>query len=183
VSGLATIALTVILLKEQGYLKSVNKHHLHDLGKFMFAFSIFWAYVTFCQFLLIYYAHIPEETTYFNARMNLWDGHYKFLFFFNFFINFIFPFLVLMTKESKRTTIILKLVACAILMGHYLDFYLMMMPGTIGENAGFGFVEFGTILIFASVFIYTIANALTKAPMIPKNHPFIKESQHFTQFN
>ncbi|TAH30014.1 MAG: quinol:cytochrome C oxidoreductase [Cytophagales bacterium] len=183
VSGLATITLTVILLKEQGYLKSVTKHHLHDLGKFMFAFSVFWAYVTFCQFLLIYYAHIPEETTYFNARLNLWDGYYRFLFYFNFFINFAFPLLVLMAKEAKRTTVILKVVAGAILVGHYLDFYLIIMPGTIGDNSGFGFVEIGCILIFASLFIYTVAHNLTKAPMIAKNHPFIKESQAFSQFN
>lgn len=183
VSGLATIALTVIFLKEAGYFKLVSKHHFHDLGKFMFAFSIFWAYVTFCQFLLIYYAHIPEETTYFNARLNLWDGKYKFLFFFNFFINFFFPFLVLMAKEGKRTLIILKVVAFAILMGHYLDFYLMIMPGTVGEHGGFGFLEIGTVLIFASIFIYTIASNLAKAPLIAKNHPFIKESMHFAQFN
>lgn len=181
VAGLATITLTVIFLKEGGYLQLLNEHHLHDLGKFMFAFSIFWTYIWFSQFLLIYYAHIPEETIYFQER--LFKPEYRGIFFLNIFINFVFPFLALMTKESKRTMTIMKVVAFAILMGHYLDFYLMVMPGTVGAHNGFGLVEFGCILIFASAFIYSLANGLTKAPLIAKNHPFLKESTHFSQFN
>jgi hypothetical protein len=183
VAGLATITLTVIFLKEQGYLKAVSKHHLHDLGKFMFAFSVFWTYIWTSQFLLIYYAHIPEETTYFNTRLNLWDGKYFPIFFFNIFMNFVFPFLALMTKESKRTMTILKVVACAILMGHYLDFYLMIMPGTVGEHGGFGLVEIGTLTMFICAFVYVIALNLSKVPLIAKNHPMLKESMHHTQFN
>ncbi len=179
VASLATITLAVIYLKEAGYLKNVNQHHLHDLGKFMFAFSIFWTYIWFSQFLLIYYAHIPEETYYFEPRL---FGHYKGVFFTNLIVNFAFPFLALMTKESKRTMSLIKIAAFAILAGHYLDFYMMIMPATVGENAGFGLLEFGTILIFASAFVYTLANGLTKLPLIPKNDPFIKESLHFTQF-
>lgn len=179
VASLAVVTLTVIYLKEAGYLKAVNQHHLHDLGKFMFAFSIFWAYIWFSQFLLIYYAHIPEETYYFEPRL---FGHYRGVFFLNIIINFAFPFLALMTRDSKRTTILIKIAAFAILIGHYLDFYMMVMPGTVGDNAGFGFFEFGTLAVFISAFIYTIANGLTKLPLIPKNDPFIKESLHFTQF-
>lgn len=180
VAGLATIALSVIYLKEQGYLKLVNKHHLHDLGKFMFAFSIFWSYIWVSQFLLIYYANIPEETPYWLARW--YSPTYKGIFYLNIVINFAFPFLMLMTKESKRTMLFLKIVAIAILIGHYLDFYMMVMPGTIGEHSGFGLVEFGSILIFASAFIYVMASTLSQAPLIAKNHPFIKESMHFYQF-
>ncbi len=180
VAGLATVTLAVIYLKEQGYLKLVGQHHLHDLGKFMFAFSIFWTYIWFSQFLLIYYAHLPEETIYFYPRL---FGDYRGLFFLNIIINFAFPFLALMTKESKRTMIFLKIVAIAILIGHYFDFYLMIMPGTVESNAGFGLVEFGTLLIFISAFIYFFASNLSKVPLIAKNHPFIKESMHFTQFN
>jgi hypothetical protein len=68
VTGLAIITLTILLLKDKGYMAYVNENHLHDLGKFMFAFSIFWSYVWFSQFLLIYYANFPEETIYFLER-------------------------------------------------------------------------------------------------------------------
>lgn len=182
-AGLAAITLAVLTLKDMGYFKTLNEHHIHDLGKFMFAFSIFWTYIWFSQFLLIYYAHIPEETVYFNARLNAWGGKYKFLFFANLVINFAFPFLILMTKEAKRTTRILKVVAFALLIGHYLDFYMMIMPGTVKEHGGFGLVEFGSVLIFASAFVYVISHFLSKAPLIAKNHPFINESLNFSQFN
>jgi hypothetical protein len=74
--------------------------------------------------------------------------------------------------------IFLKIVSCTIIVGHWLDFYLMMMPGTVGENAGFGPLEFGTVMIYASAFILVIATTLTKAPLIAKNHPMLQESIH-----
>ncbi len=181
VASLATITLAVILLKEQGYFTNLGEHHLHDLGKFMFAFSIFWTYIWFGQFILIYYANIPEETVYFNARLN--GGFYRPIFFLNIFLNFIVPFLSLMAKESKRTMTILKVVACNILVGHYIDFYMMIMPATVGQHADFGLIEFGCVTLFASAFIYMFAHQLSKAPLIAKNHPLLKESLYFTQFN
>ncbi|TAF66456.1 MAG: quinol:cytochrome C oxidoreductase [Cytophagales bacterium] len=176
VSGLATITLTVILLKEQGYLKAVNENHLHDLGKFMFAFSVFWTYIWFSQFHLYHYANIPEEIIYFTERFSGHNGIYFGVFFLNLFVNFAFPFLMLMTRNAKRKMLILKIVAIGILVGHYLDFYLMVMPGTVGKHAGFGPVEFGALIMFISAFIYVISNALSKANIVPKNDPFIKES-------
>jgi hypothetical protein len=181
VASLATITLTVVLLKEQGYFHNLQQHHLHDLGKFMFAFSVFWTYIWFSQFILIYYANIPEETVYFNARLN--GGYYRPIFFLNLFINFAVPFLSLMAKEAKRTMTILKVVACIILVGHYLDFYMMVMPATVGQHADFGLIEFGCILLYASAFIYVFASNLAKAPLIAKNHPMLKESLYFNQFN
>jgi hypothetical protein len=144
----------------------------------MFAFSIFWAYIWFAQFLLIYYANIPEETIYFIERMYGHNGTYKGLFYINIFINFLFPFLVLMTRDAKRHMIFLKIVSITIIVGHWLDFYLMMMPGTVGENAGFGPLEFGTVMIYASAFILVVATTLAKAPLIAKNHPMLEESIH-----
>lgn len=178
VSGLAAITLTVILLKEQGYLKIVNDSHLHDLGKFMFAFSIFWTYIWFAQFLLIFYANIPEETTYFIDRLSRFGSTYRALFFFNIFINFVFPFLTLMTRDTKRLPVFLKIVSIAILFGHWLDFYMMVMPGTTKGNSGFGMLEIGSIIVYASIFIFVVANALSKALLVPKNHPFLEESTH-----
>jgi hypothetical protein len=178
VSAIAAVTLIVVLLKERGYLTIVTENHLHDLGKFMFAFSIFWTYIWFSQFLLIFYAHIPEETVYFLDRMKNFGNHYTGLFYLNIFINFIFPFLVLMTRDAKRHMIILKIVSIAILFGHWLDFYLMLTPGTLKGHSGFGPLEIGTALVFLGVFIYVIANALSKAPLVAKNHPMLEESLH-----
>ncbi|OIN58919.1 quinol:cytochrome C oxidoreductase [Arsenicibacter rosenii] len=178
VTGLAVMTLTVVTLKEQGYLKWVNQSHLHDLGKFMFAFSIFWTYVWFAQFMLIYYANLPEETIYYRERFSGYGEKYLVTFWVNLFLNFAFPFLVLMTRDAKRTTIFLKIAAWGIIVGHYFDFYNNIMPGTVGEHGGFGPIEFGMILIFACGFIWSLSTQLTKANLVPKNHPMLEEALH-----
>ena len=176
VAGLALTLFIVLLLKDKGYLSIVNANHIHDLGKFVFAFSVFWTYVWFSQFLLIYYAHIPEETVYFLERWK--DDHYAPVFYINLIINFFFPFLVLMTRDAKRHSRILKVVCPAVVFGHWLDFYLMVSPGTVGHNGGFGFLEIGLILIYLSAFLFVALNALSKAPLFAKNHPMFNESLH-----
>lgn len=174
VTGLATMALYVVVLKGHGYFKYVNENHLHDLGKFIFAFSIFWTYIWFAQFLLIYYANIPEETVYFLHRMD----DFGFLFYFNIVINFAFPFLFLMPRAAKRTGLLVKVAAVGVILGHWLDFYMMIMPGTAGKHSGIGLVEIGMVILFAAGFIWVTAASLAKANIIPKNHPMIEESLH-----
>ncbi len=176
VSALAAITLMVVWLRDQGYLMQLSSSHLHDLGKYLFAFSIFWAYLWFSQFLLIYYANIPEETVYFVERLN--SDNYAWVFFVNLFLNFIFPFLFLMTRDAKRHTIFLKVVCSVILIGHWFDFYLMITPGSLSENGGFGFIEIGMAAIFAVSFIYVVLRTLSKAPVVARNHPMIEESLH-----
>lgn len=178
VAGLSTLTLTILILKEKGYLPFVSNHHLHDLGKFMFAFSVFWTYLWFSQFMLIYYANIPEEVVYFKDRMHNFDGLYAPLFFGIIIINFVFPFLFLMTRDAKRHTRFLKIAAIGIIAGHWLDFYNIVMPGTLKENSGFGLVEFGLVIFYASLFIYVVSNAIAKSPLVAKNHPMIEESLH-----
>ncbi|MEO9873002.1 quinol:cytochrome C oxidoreductase [Ekhidna sp.] len=176
VAGLALTLFIVVMLKDKGYLAVVNENHIHDLGKFVFAFSIFWTYIWFSQFLLIYYAHIPEETVYFLERWK--DDHYAPVFYINLILNFFFPFLFLMTRDAKRHTRILKVVCPAVVFGHWLDFYMMVSPGTVGDNGGFGFLEIGLILVYVGAFLYVTLNALSKAPLFGKNHPMLKESLH-----
>ncbi len=176
VSGIAAITLIVVLLREAGYLKIVNANHLHDLGKFMFAFSIFWTYLWFSQFLLIYYANIPEESIYYIERLS--SDHYAPLFFLNLFLNFAFPFLVLMTRDAKRHAIFLKIVCAVILFGHWLDFYMMVSPGVLRETGGFGLMEIGLIMVYAAAFGFVVMTALAKIGLIQKNHPMLQESMH-----
>lgn len=176
VSGLALTLFIVVMLKDKGYLSIVNANHIHDLGKFVFAFSIFWTYVWFSQFLLIYYAHIPEETVYFLERWK--SNHYAPVFYINLILNFFFPILVLMTRDAKRHSRILKVVCPALVFGHWLDFYMMVSPGTVGESSGFGALEVGLILVYTGAFLYVTFNALAKAPLFAKNHPMLEESLH-----
>ncbi|HEX8549617.1 MAG TPA: quinol:cytochrome C oxidoreductase [Cytophagaceae bacterium] len=180
VSGLAAITFITITLKENGYLPYVNSSHLHDLGKFMFAFSIFWTYIWFAQFLLIYYANIPEEAIYFVERLK--NDVYSPIFFMNLFVNFFFPFLTLMTANAKRQAIILKVVAVAILIGHWFDFYIMMTPPLLKQYGGLDvnilFIELGIALMYLGGFIFLVMTGLSKAPLTAKNHPMLQESIH-----
>ena len=176
VTTLALITFITIHLKEKGLLSIVNENHLHDIGKFVFAFSVFWTYIWFSQFLLIYYANIPEETIYFVERWN--NDQYGIIFFVNLFLNFVLPFLFLMPRDAKRHTAILKVVSPIVIFGHWIDFYLMITPGTLKENGGYGLVEFGTMLIYGGAFLYVVLNSLSKAPLFAKNDPMLDESLH-----
>jgi hypothetical protein len=178
VSGLAAMMLAILFLKDKGHLQAVNESHLQDLGKLIFGFSVFWAYVWFCQYLLIFYANLPEETIYYRERFTGYGGRYLAPFLLNFVFNFVLPFLVLMARKAKRTSTFLKLACVLILVGHWFDFYQMQMPGIAKEQGGIGIIEWGTTLVFVAGFIYSVANQLSKANLIPKNHPFLEESLH-----
>ncbi|MEZ5045511.1 MAG: quinol:cytochrome C oxidoreductase [Chitinophagaceae bacterium] len=173
VSGMSMIMLWILYTKRHGYLEIVNDEHIHDVGKFMFAFSIFWTYLWFSQFMLIWYANIPEETIYFKIRMH---GPYKFFYWLNIILNFVSPILILMSRPNKRNYFIVALVAIIILIGHWVDFYQMIMPGTVGEHWHIGWFEIGILLGFIGLVIFLVSNKLTKAPLVPQNHPFLKET-------
>jgi hypothetical protein len=175
VSAITVIALVTIYLKSRGYLEYVNDSHIHDLAKYMFGFSIFWTYLWFSQFMLIWYANIPEEVTYFVTRIQ----DYNLPFFGMVVMNFIFPILILMNSDFKRTNLFVIIGGVVILLGHYLDIFVMVMPATVGENWFIGISEISALLLFAGLFIFVVFSALTKAPLLPKGNPFIKESKHF----
>ncbi|MDH5474237.1 MAG: quinol:cytochrome C oxidoreductase [Cyclobacteriaceae bacterium] len=176
VSGLAFITIVVVMLKRQGYLKIVNENHLHDIGKFVFGFSIFWTYIWFSQFLLIYYANIPEEVVYFVERMKA--SNYAWVFYTNILLNFVLPFLLLMTRDAKRQMSMLMLVSPIIVIGHWVDFYLMVTPGVMKTDGAIGLLEIGMLMIFLALFIYIMLHNLAKAPLVAKNHPMLEESLH-----
>ncbi|SHL86296.1 quinol:cytochrome c oxidoreductase quinone-binding subunit 2 [Chitinophaga jiangningensis] len=172
VSGLSLIALFVVYLKKHGYLTYVTEEHLHDLGKFMFAFSIFWTYLWFSQYMLIWYANMPEETAYFQPRV--W-GEWRPIFFLNLLINFITPLLFLMKRDTKRNYTAVVFMAFVIIAGHWMDFWQMVYPATV-KHLVFPWYELGLGLGFVGLIIFLVSNALTKAALVPKNHPYLKES-------
>ncbi len=178
VAGVALIALFVIYLKNQNYLPYTNQEHLHDLGKFMFAFSIFWTYLWFSQYMLIWYANIPEETVYFKSRIatSHYTGAYAGLYWFSFLINFLAPFLVLMRAGSKRNYTTMAFMAIVIIFGHWLDFYQMIFASVEKDHVTLNLFDFGVAVGFVGLIMLSTGRALAKYPLIAKNHPLLKES-------
>lgn len=217
VSLMCFVALTLIYLRGNGYYQNLSQHHMHDVGKFIFAFSIFWTYLWFSQFMLIWYANVGEETIYFKERYD----NYPVLFFANIAVNFVLPFIVLLRNDTKYKTGTLSFVAIIVFLFHWIDYFLMIKPGVLhtahevmghggeeahgaaehgaetaghaaeavaahGEHAssivnGFtipGLLELGTMLGFLGLFAFIVLNALSKAPLTPKNDPYLEESLH-----
>ena len=175
VTAVTIIAMVTIYLKSKGLLEDVNDSHIHDLGKFMFGFSVFWTYLWFSQFMLIWYSNIPEEVTYFITRIE----DYNLLFFGMVAMNFVLPLLILMNSDYKRNNWFIMIAGIIIIIGHYLDFYNMIMPATVGDQWSFGLSELGSVSLFAGLFIYVVFSALAKVPLKPKGDPLVKESEHF----
>lgn len=175
VSGLAAIVVILVLLKKAGYMSWVNENHLHDLGNLLLGFSIFWAYVWFAQFMLIWYANMPEETVYFYKR---WEPEYKPWFWLSIIINFVAPLLLLVDRDAKRKFNMMLFVSILLLLGHWLDYYIMIMPGTVESHRGFGVIEIGTAIGFVGLFTFLVMSKLSKHGLAPKNHPFLDESLH-----
>ncbi len=173
-STMVVLVLLTLYLKKLGYLPKVNDSHIHDLGKWTFATSFLWSYLWFSQFMLIWYANIGEEVTYYMMRIE----NFKVLYFAMFLINFAFPMLLLMSRDAKRHSGILTMVGLIILAGHWLDVYIMISAGSLGANAHIGALEIGMVMMVCGFFLFVILRNLTKAPLTPVNHPFLDESVH-----
>lgn len=182
VSGIALITLVAILLQNMGYLKGViTEDHYHDLGKFLFGFSTFWAYIWFSQYMLIWYSNIPEETAYYYLREHhTWDW----LFYFNLVINWLVPFFALMTRDSKRSKFILMRVSIVLLVGHWLDLYLMAAPKVLEHahiHPSINWIEVGMAIGFVCLFGFVFAKSMSKRSLVQKNDPYLEEGIHLHQ--
>jgi hypothetical protein len=175
-SAMITILMLVLYLRGEGYLEYVNESHIHDLGKWVFAISFLWSYLFFCQFMLIWYANVPEEVTFFQHR---WEHGYKFLMWTVFFINFALPMVFLMSRDAKRNRSFLIVICIIIFITHWLDIFFIVMPSTVGAAWGLSLItEFGPFIMFLGGMIFWILNSLSKAPMLPLKHPYLDESKH-----
>jgi len=194
VTMVALTIITIIALKIRGYFPAVSIEHLHDLGKYLFAFSVFWTYLWFSQYMLIWYGNVPEETIYFHTRLH----EYPVLFYANILMNFALPFLVLLRNDTKRKYGTLLFVSGVLVFSHWLDFFLMLKPGIIhtagelaaqgtghegGHHGGFmpgfslpGFLELGTFIGFLGLFFFVVFNRLEKASLVPVRDPYLMES-------
>jgi hypothetical protein len=175
-SGLAAITILTIRLRAAGPLAGlVTREHLHDLGKLLFAFSTFWMYIWFSQFMLIWYGNLPEEGTYYVHRLT---GAWAPLFWANVLLNWAIPFLVLLSEKAKRSEKVLLRVAGVILVGRWLDLYLLIAPSVDGATPSFGIWEAGAILGMAGLFVLVFNRMLHSAPMVPAGDPYLEESRH-----
>ena len=175
--GLAAIILLVLWLSSNSALGDfVNSEHRHDLGKLLFAFSTFWMYIWFCQYMLIWYADITEETRYFILRQH---GFWEPIFLLNIFLNWIIPFVVLLPVSSKRSPSTLAKVAIVVLAGRWVDLYLMIFPPVVGRAPVFGIWEVGAILGVFGLFLIVFQRALRQASLVPLNDPLLEESLQY----
>jgi hypothetical protein len=132
-------------------------------------------YLWFSQFMLIWYANIPEETFYFAKRVE----HYEFLFLINLALNFLIPFLVLIVRKFRRILWVVTAMAIVVLAGQWVDQYLMIFPGTMKEVQTIGLFDIGLTIGFTGIFLWVVLQSLTKANLLPKNHPYLQESFHY----
>jgi len=171
-SSVAAVVLTCILLNKAGLFPEFRIPHVHDLAKLLFAFCTFWAYLWFCQFMLIWYGNIPEEGIYFIRR---WHGGWEAIFYLNFVLNWVLPFFLLLPRPLKRNPNYVAVIALVVLLGRWVDIYLMVAPGNFASPP-IGWVEVSAILGFAGLFVFCLQRKFQKVPLIPKNDPYLQES-------
>jgi hypothetical protein len=170
--GTVVITLIVIILNKIGYLPFLNKSHLKDFSKYIFILSIIWTYLWFCQYILIWYANIPEETVYYLPRTK---GEFKPLFYLELIINWVVPFALLLSNYLVSHKNTLLAICIIIIFGQWIDLYQQVIVGTYGKLQ-IGFIEIGSFLGFAGMFAFIVARSLKSAPLVAKNHPYLEES-------
>ena len=166
------ITFIVLLMNQKGYFPFLNKSHLGDFSRYIFMLCIIWGYFWFAQFMLIWYGNIPEETAYFLPRAQ--GEGWRFFFFANIAINWFLPFVLLMPKATSRNRTILKIVIPFLIAGQFIDLYMQIFPGTVGEQV-LGFQEIGTFIGFAGLFMLVTGWVLSRAGLYPVNHPYLEE--------
>lgn len=176
-SGLAVLALILVYLQRSSPMRSViTQQHLHDLGKLLFGFTTFWAYLWFSQYMLIWYANLPDETVYYIRRLH---GFWQPLFVLNLFLNWVVPFFALLPRLNKQRPGVLVRVGIVLLIGRWLDLYLMIMPSFAGGKPQIGVWEIGMAAGLTGVFVLGLLAALRKAPLVPVRDPYLAESLHY----
>ena len=176
-SCFALLILLTLLLQRRGALEGVvTMEHFQDLGKLMFAFVVFWAYIAFSQFMLQWYANIPEEANWFAERLNhgwlplsraLVVGH------------FVVPFFFLLLRDVKRHRIGLWVSALWLLLMEWLDLYWLIMPGLYHEGPRLHLLDVLTFLALGLLFVGALAWTLRRRALVPVNDPRLVESLHF----
>ncbi|MBI5473784.1 MAG: hypothetical protein HY961_15715 [Ignavibacteriae bacterium] len=175
-NGIATMTVIVILLRRWGpFERIINESHLHDLGKLVFAFSTFWMYIWFSQYILIWYANIPEEVRYYTQRE---QGGWLPLTIINVVFNWLIPFLTLLPIWTKKSEGVLLRVCILIMLAHWVDLFWMILPPFMAESPTVFLWEVGPMLAAVSGFFLLVFRALARYNLVPVNDPMLQESLH-----
>jgi hypothetical protein len=173
-SSLALTCLVTLYLRAHRKLDGiVNENHLHDLGKFMFAFTVFWAYIGFSQFMLIWYANLPEETSYFIHRFH---GNWMYVSAFMLVGKFMTPFFFLLPRGSKRDDRMLAFVGVFMMIAQWIDVMWMVQPEFFAEGPKFGWIEIGVTLGFLGLFATVVSRFLAKNNIVAIGDPRLAQS-------
>ncbi len=173
---MAFMILSIIYMRRKGLLGGyVTDDHLHDLGKFLFAFTVFWAYIAFSQYMLIWYANLPEETTFIIPRT---EGAWLPVSLLLLIGKFIVPFIALLPRWAKRNHAHLGAVAAWILVMQYADLYWLVYPAYFEKVLHFGLYEICIFLGFFGVFLFSVTRFMSKNNIVPIKDPYIQESMH-----
>lgn len=173
-TGIVFSTVLIYFLKSKGLLEIAKRGHMHDMGKWMFALSFLWTYMWFAQFMLIWYADIPEEVTYYVARIN----DYKVVWFGMMLVNFALPMIFLMDADAKKHKALVVTVGVIVFVFHWFDVYTMVTPGTMKQYGKFGFLEVGMFLFFLGGYVFLVLKSLAGRPLVVKNHPYLEESKY-----
>ncbi|RLD51339.1 MAG: quinol:cytochrome C oxidoreductase [Bacteroidetes bacterium] len=172
--GLVVLTLILIILNKMGYIPWFSKAHLGDLTRFIFVLSIIWTYMWLSQYLLIWYANIPEETVYYLPRTK---GDFQVLFWGEFVLNWVLPFLLLIPKKISTNKNAVLAICLILILGQWVDLYQQIIVGTYGVLQ-IGIIEIGSYLGFLGIFALVVGYSLSKTPLLQKNHPYLEESIH-----
>lgn len=172
-AALAVLTLLLVWLRRRGHLARVLRDdHLHDIGKLTFGFATFWAYIWFCQYMLIWYSNIPEEATYYVTRMNATWGPWMII---NLVINWLAPFLLLLPAAAKRNERTMVRVAWLLVIGRVLDLHLLIAP-PLTDSPWTILWELAPVAAAGCGFVWFFNRSLTRAPIVPENDVYMAES-------
>ncbi|MEI7483502.1 MAG: quinol:cytochrome C oxidoreductase [Ignavibacteriota bacterium] len=175
-AGLAATTYAAVSLNEGGYLGvKVGKDNYYSFGALLFAITNFWAYVAFSQFLLIWYANIPEETFWFIAR---WEGGWKYISILLMIIRFAVPYAMLLSQPSKSDPKNLKRVSIVILAAHFFDLYWLIMP-TFSKTITFSFYEIGFPVLVIGLIVLVLYAQAKKNSILPVGDPKLQRGLDF----
>jgi len=170
--GTAALLILVICFRERGLLTGVTSHHLYELARLLCATSTFWAYIWFCQYMLIYYTNIPEEAVYY-AHWRI--GYWALLFPLNLALNWAIPLLLLIPVPLRRSPRWLLRVSGGVLVGRWLDLFLLIFPN-LDQPWRFGLLEVLIPLGFLPLFVWPLIRTFRQAHPLPQRDPYLGES-------